>query len=185
MKNAASVLDFRYFPNRGKGRRARGFSRFEFLASVVLIGVLATVLLEYSLRYQEMTEKAVMEATVANLRSGLRLRIAELMMQDRLSEVGNLLTENPIAWLEAPPPNYIGKIDPITQKGIAEDGWYFNPLKRELVYVPRMSRFFTSEPEGEKVVRFKVAAKPRPHAEGSHRKHEGVEIIQINQYSWF
>lgn len=185
MKKAVSFLVSRHFPTRGKGRRAHGFSRFEFLASVVLIGALAAVLLEYSLRYQEMTEKTVMEATVVNLRSGLRLRIAELMMQDRLSEVGNLLTENPIDWLEAPPPNYIGKIDPITQKGIAEDGWYFNPLKRELVYLPRLSRFFTSETDGEKAVRFKVTAKPRLHAEGSNGKHEGVEIIQINQHTWF
>ena len=79
---------------------ARGFTRFEWLGTVLVIGVLVTALLHYLARYQDIARTAVMEMTVVNMRSGLRLRVAELMIADRNAEIGALVHENPIGWLE-------------------------------------------------------------------------------------
>ena len=72
---------------------------FELVVVIVITSVIVITLLNRFLYYQEMAEKSVMEMTVMNMRSGLRLRIAELIMQDRMSEAGRLLQENPITWL--------------------------------------------------------------------------------------
>ena len=126
---------------RWPGCRA-GFSRFELLASVVIIGVLAVVLLERMTRYQEIARTAVMEMTVSNLRSGLRLRVAELIMADRSAEIARLAGQNPVQWLQAPPANYRGQLTQADAVGLAADSWYFDPERQSLVYVlPRSGRF--------------------------------------------
>jgi hypothetical protein len=59
----------------GTGRRAS-----------VLIAIVAGVLLERALYYQEYAEMTAMKMTVANMRSGLRYKVADLIMNNRLSE---------------------------------------------------------------------------------------------------
>lgn len=168
-----------------KACQVKGFSRFELLVSVILIGVLTAVLLDYSLRYQERAEKAVMEATAINIRSGLRLRVAELMMQDRMREIGNLIGENPVNWLEKPPANYMGSVDSSSRISLPEGSWYFDASRRELIYLPRLSRFFKTDAAGEKAVRFRVTSKKKLQHAGGNISHEGVEFVLINEYTWF
>ncbi|HTN65137.1 MAG TPA: type II secretion system protein, partial [Burkholderiaceae bacterium] len=91
-------------------QRAHGASRLELLIAVIVIGIVAGLLLERLTRYQEYAEKTVMEATIANLRSGLRVRVAELMVGGQMGRMGDLLRENPITWLAAPPANYAGAL---------------------------------------------------------------------------
>lgn len=165
--------------------RSNGFSRFELLTTVVLIGVLAAVLLDYSLRYQERAEKAVMEATVAHIRSGLRVRIAELMIAERTAEIGNLVTENPVNWLASPPGNYIGSIRPSYQKDIPAGSWYFDAISRELVYLPKLHRFLNAKNAENNGVRFQVVAKKRSVSTTGNLQYEGVEFRQITKYTWF
>ena len=114
---------------------AQGFISFEWIGTVLIIGILATVLLHYLLRYQDIARATVMEATIANMRSGLRLRVAELMMANRNAEIGELVHENPIDWLETPPPNYLGAMKQIDPERIPPDSWYFDANQHELVYL--------------------------------------------------
>ena len=86
-------------------RRQRGFTIFELVVVMVIASVLAIILLNRLWYYQEVAEKAAMEMTVMNMRSGLRLRIADLMMQGRMNEMAQLVQENPINWLETLPAN--------------------------------------------------------------------------------
>ena len=72
-------------------RRQRGFTIFELVVVIVIASVLAIILLNRLWYYQEIAEKTAMEMTVMNMRSGLRLRIAELMMRDKMSEAGQLM----------------------------------------------------------------------------------------------
>lgn len=168
-------------------RRESGISKYEFLIRVTVVGLLAAFLLERFLYYQEYTEKTVMEATVINMRSGMRLRIAELMTENRSSEIGDLLKQNPIAWLERPPANYLGAFKTADLPEPAKDGWYFDIDKRELVYRLRLHRFFEGEGGEYPVVRFRVAAKTGDVKEGSNAatRTEGVEIVMLNRYKWF
>jgi len=121
-----------------------GFSLFEFFVAASVISLIAALLLERLLVYQEYAERTAMELTVTNMRSGLRLRTAEFMTQGRLHEVGKLINENPVRWLETPPPNYLGELAHPVPAALPQGNWYFETTTRELVYLPRDNRFFTA-----------------------------------------
>ena len=78
-----------------------GASRLELVVSIVLVGIFATVFLERTLYYQEYAEMTAMEMTVANMRTGLRYKVAELIMNNRMSEIATLADENPMTWLSS------------------------------------------------------------------------------------
>ncbi|WP_148415467.1 hypothetical protein [Noviherbaspirillum massiliense] len=172
---------------RGRKSREGGFSRFEFGVCTILAGVLAAVFLHYLLRYQEQAEKIAMETTVINMRSGLRLRIAELMTLDRMNEAGTLLQENPVNWLETPPPNYLGEMADSTRADIPAGNWYFDTARRELVYLPRLARYFEADPGAETAIRFRVTAIfSSPSGNGkAQAKAQGIAIVPVHSYIWF
>lgn len=168
-------------------RRDRGISKYEFLIQVVIAGILAAFLLERFQYYQEYAEKSVMESTVINMRSGMRLRIAALMMDNKPEEIGALLKENPVSWLDRPPANYLGVLERGDQ--IAKDryGWYFDAVNNELVYKPHLSRFLQPAPGSSGVIRFRITAKviAGKNEKGIYTRAEGLEIVSIGQYAWF
>lgn len=94
---------------------------------------------------QEYAEKTAMEMTVANMRTGLRYKMAELMIQHRLAEMPNLLGENPINWLAKPPDNYAGEfVNP--ELGVIRPGdWYFDKGQRKLFFRLNHSRYFEGD----------------------------------------
>lgn len=167
-------------------KKQTGFTLLELAVAGIVIGILATILLNRMQRYQEIAEKTVMEATVVNMRSGLRLRVAELMMQDRMDEMGSLSRENPIAWLEAPPPNYLGQLAQPEQHAIPPGNWYFDQGRQELVYLPDRGRYFKPGPDREKAIRFHVTAVTRKQGEGDNARTrvEGVTLAPVKPYDW-
>jgi competence protein ComGC len=177
--------------SRAALHKPRGASRLEALIVVLLIGIVVALLLERLTRYQEYAEKAVMEATIANMRSGLRIRVAELMINGEMAQMPNLLQENPITWLAAPPANYAGVLQPATAKVPAPGHWYFDAPAGQLVYLPQHHRFFRAGADGKREVRWQVmplpipplpytAAPPRP----SSAKVEGIALRAITFYQW-
>ncbi len=137
--------------------REHGFSLFEFFIAAGVISLIAAFLLDRLLIYQDYAERTAMEMTVVNMRSGLRLRVAELMTQGRLHEVGKLANENPVRWLETPPPNYLGELAHPVPKTLEQGNWYFDTTTREIVYLPRNDRFFMSVwGDRKEAIRFQV-----------------------------
>ena len=110
---------------------ARGFTLFELAVSLAIISVLATVLLARLYRYQEMAEKAAMEATVRLVKTGLQIRLAELIITNRQAQVPQLEEEDPLRWLDTKPANYGGAYRLPAHPGT----WYFDEQARQLVYV--------------------------------------------------
>jgi prepilin-type N-terminal cleavage/methylation domain-containing protein len=169
-----------------RGERPGGFTLFEFAVVVVIVGVLAIVLLERLLVYQEYAEKTAMEMTVRNVRTGLRYQIADLMNQDRMREVDRLLNENPVTWLETPPPNYLGQFRNPAPDQIAPGNWYFDTAKRELVYLPNRKRFFKPGGTGRDEIRFRVTAVrgSQKLIKGSEPSVQGLTLNLLNSYQW-
>ena len=159
--------------------REHGFSLFEFFIAAGVISVIAALLLDRLLDYQEYAERTAMEVTVVNMRSGLRLRVAELMTQDRMHEVGKLINENPVRWLETPPPNYLGELAHPVAKTLPQGNWYFDTTTRELVYLPRDSRLFSGQKE---VMRFRVMSVRQALGEagGSGSHIEWVALVRTS-----
>ena len=163
--------------------REHGSSLFEFFIAAGVISVIAVLLLDRLLSYQEYAEKAAMELTVVNMRSGLRLRTAELMTQDRLHELGKLINENPLRWLETPPPNYLGELARPELKALAQGNWYFDTSTRELVYLPHDNRFFMAPWRDRKeAMRFQVMSMRQALGTGekSETRIEWVTLARTN-----
>lgn len=161
-----------------------GFTLLELSIVVLLIGILASVLLNRTLRYQEFAEKTVVEATVANMRSGLRYRIAELMMSDRMNEMGSLSHENPMSWLKTPPSNYLGHLGQAQAQRIPPGSWYFDTERHELVYLLQHVRYFQPGPDGQKAMRFRVTASTRKNAANDSIRVEGIRLAPVASYDW-
>ena len=134
-------------------------------------------------RYQELAEKTVVEATVANMRSGLRYRIAELMVNGRMNEMGSLSSENPMFWLKAPPSNYLGQVAQQGQR-IPPGSWYFDPQRHELVYLLQHSRYFQPGPDRKKLIRFRVLTSTQKQAANTSARVEGISLVPVGPYEW-
>lgn len=164
--------------------RQSGSNLLELAVAGTLIGIIAAVFLSYMLRYQEVAEKTVMEATVINMRTGLNLRMAELMVQDKMHEMDAVARENPINWLAGPPPNYLGQLDNPVPEKLARGSWYFDNSHQQLVYLPDRSRHLKPAPDGEKLIRFRVTAQISPGRNGAPPRVEGVTLSPVIPYDW-
>lgn len=163
--------------------REHGSSLFEFFIAAGVISLIAVLLLDRLLTYQEYAERAAMELTVVNMRSGLRLHVAELMTQGRLHEVGKLINENPVRWLEAPPPNYLGELSQPAPKTLTHEIWYFDTTRRELVYLPHDNRFLLAPwRDRTEVMRFQIISVSQALGKGekSESRIEWVTLAQTN-----
>ena len=167
-------------------RRAGGHTRFELLVAVCLIAILAGVLLERLLYYQEQAERTAMETTIMHIRSGMRWHVADLMTQQRSHEIGAMLEQNPVRWLQRPPAGYLGALTELPEGGVPGGSWYFDSLRHELVYVPQLKRFLSGGLEGREI-RFQVQAKISTWKKNGDAAEnaEGIDISVGQPYRWF
>ena len=161
------------------GRQA-GISLFESIALVVVAGVLIIVLLQQLVHYQAMAKSAVMEMTVENMRSGLRLRVAELMIANRNAEMADLLQQNPVTWLDAPPANYLGQLQQPDRAKLPLDSWYFDLGQHELVYLFPTNNMAWRSPAGAPVsvrsLHIRVTARRQANGATGGSVAEGVSL---------
>lgn len=119
---------------------------------VVLIGVLAGALLHTLLRVQEQAEKAVFEMTVRSLSHALRIHAYRTWGQALTAgEEAQLLATNPVFWLEAPMPGYIGESAPGQPTWLPAGGWGYDRTGQELLYRPRLQRHLAIAGNGESI----------------------------------
>ena len=161
-------------------RQQAGFSGFEWIAWLLITGVLILVLLQQLVHYQALARVAVMDMTVTNMRSGLRLRVAELMMANRTDEIGALLQQNPIVWLDTPPANYLGQLQQPNRDKLPLDSWYFDPGLHELIYLFQKSDIESGVPDGvaagAKSLHVRVVARKRTATIAARNNAEGVSL---------
>ena len=174
----------------GTRKRAQAFTLFELVVVVTVIAVLAVVLAEHLLTYQERAEKAAMEQVVVVLRSALQLRVAGLLVRDRMNDIKRLETDNPMDWLSDRPANYIGVFADPPAEDISAGNWYFDGRNRQLVYVPERTRHFVPGRDGQTAIRFHVHVDVGvlPGEQGQANPMRGLSSMQltaIEPYNWF
>lgn len=165
-------------------KKNAGAGKLEAMMALLMISILAAALLERLLLYQEIAEKTAMETTVINLRSALRLQVAELRMQNRTQELIRLVETNPIEWLGAPPPNYAGERVNPSASAIPPGNWCFDRSRRQLIYRPQRTRLLKVSGEEEKLIRYQVTATIRKDKDGTPTGAEGLAFSLMSQYDW-
>lgn len=160
-----------------------GASLFEFAIAIIIIGVLATVLLNRLGYYKEMLEKAAMDSTLRNIKTGLQVQLAELIVTNRQALADRLEYEDPVKWLDEKPSNYGG----IYRTPPSTGTWYFDPAAHELVYVVDTgSRLELDGGASPKQVRFRARLiKDRLRLFGNDVEGvAGVALLPIKPYRW-
>ena len=162
--------------------RARGFSLFELAIAVALIGILAGVLLERMVYYQELAEKAAMEQVAMDVRSSVNLRVAELVLENRFRDLNALVLQNPLDLLARKPQNYLGVLDESAPECVAQGGWYFDSKSKEVVYCPDLGRYFTPDERGQKRAAWRIVLVPG--AKGAEAP-QWARFELVKPYRWF
>lgn len=147
---------------------------------VIVAGICATILLERLLAYAEAAEKYAMEATLSRLHSALYARVAYYAMRQENAAIAALPGASPFVTADAAAPNYLGEFDgvPVEASG---GRWLFDRGRRELVYLPRLSRYLEGGAgrEAPAYLRFKVRL-----AESPQKSYTAVALEPVEAYVW-
>ena len=163
-------------------RRRRAFSLIEFAVVVALIAVFAGVLLERTVYYQEVAEKASMEQVAADLRSSVNLRVAELVLENRFTELDALLLKNPFDLLARKPQNYLGVLEAPSREKAPQGNWYFDNKAKEVVYCIDLGRYFSPDEQGMKRVAWRIVGVP---GNGKLPGPQWARLELARPYQWF
>ena len=168
----------------GRGRQG-GASQLELAVSIVLLAIFLAVLLDRAFYYQEYAEKTAMEMTVANMRTGLRYKIAGLILDNRLSEIATLADENPVNWLAQSPQNYLGEFDSLPRDGTAGK-WFFDKRAGELVYTVNNRRHSVPNDGRDFTIRYRAARTQGAVTTSmpGTRPQVWVDLRQREAYTW-
>lgn len=163
-----------------------GASFVEFAVCIALMGIVLGVLLERALYYQEYAEKTAMESTAENIRTGLRYKVADLILANRVPEIPALADENPMDWLAERPPNYLGEMD-FAPADEPEGQWYFDKRNHELVYTVNNRRHFSPSTYRDFSVRYRTMRVSTGAVTDSSPNVAGtwVSLVLVAEYGWF
>jgi general secretion pathway protein G len=162
-----------------------GLTLIELLVSTIVVLLLAGVLLDRLLYYQEAAEKARIELEIVKLRLALQARIGALIAEHKVVNFGALLHENPVTWLDAPMPGYRGELGPAEAELMTGGTWYFDREAAQLVYVVNNGRYFSAHRSGRKCIRLHVKL-VRAQSSGANEDTAvlGLQVTPAEPYRW-
>ena len=171
--------------SRGRRCAGPGFTLIELIIVVCIVALCAALLLDRLRFYQEAAEKAVMEYTVATLKSALQLQVAALLVRGEEKKIGALARANPVDWLMEPPTGYRGEFR-APQPAVPPGSWYFDATRSELVYVPNIDAHLERLADGSKRLRFRVRLSFEPaEADSEGRRFAAMGVEAVTPYTWF
>lgn len=163
--------------------RRRGVTRLERVLALVLFAGFVGIFLDRMSFYQEYAEKTAMELTAANIRAGLRSRVAELILANRAADIARLADDNPINFLDKLPYNYVGEFDSAPPEPVAGK-WYYDRQTRELVYSVNNRRHFASLAGANPVVRFQTTPVSVESGNPQNGRDVWVKFGPKDDYRW-
>lgn len=166
--------------------RQSGISRLELAVAIAVFAVLAGVLLERLLYVEEYAEMTAMELTVANMRTGLRNRMGDMLIRDQVSEIATLADENPVNWLENRPESYLGEFDGAPDQDL-RGTWYYDRNSHEIVYTANLRRHCAPVGSEDCSTRLRAVALPVPPAGTAEGKRtpQWVALVKTSSGTWF
>lgn len=165
-------------------RRGAGFTLFEVTVVICVVALLAAIGAERMLRYAELAEQSGMETTVSTLRSALALQFAARYLRGDRAGIDALASQNPFEWLARQPENYLGVLQGPGYAGLARGAWYFDPVRREAVYLPQRTRYLVAD-AADPAIRFAARVVFAPvAAEGKEAVLQSLDMAPVRPYRW-
>jgi general secretion pathway protein G len=166
----------------------RGFSTFELVVVITVIGVLLAIAVSRIWPWQVAAERAAMENVLGGLRSALGIKVAHYIARDQMGSIIGLVSANPMNELAEIPKNYVGEADGFSPPAVEGGSWLFDRSQRVLVYRVRNLGFFEGGAGVPAYVRFAV----EPVYTDSNRNGrfdkgdqiQGVRISALDPYRW-
>jgi general secretion pathway protein G len=166
-----------------------GFSLIELLVVIAILSVLISLFLNRVEYFQELAEKTAMEENVGAIQSALTMEHSKHYVRGNPADINRLATENPMKWLQKPPPNYAGEFYDPKPATVAPGNWIFDLKTRELIYVPSRTEHFVSSRDGQKWIRFHIDMQYEQIKSGgvvgSNKELVGAVFKSIENISWF
>jgi len=147
---------------------------------VIIVGILATVLLERLLTYAEAAEKAAMEATLSRLHAALYTRVAYLAMRGKYEAIEAFPAQSPFVTGAMKASNYVGEFVGLPTE-VEGGSWFFDRVRNELVYVPKLKRYLQADPDDQAMprLRFRVEV-----LRSSKTAFTGVSLRPVGSPQW-
>ena len=143
--NAPACAPTRHRPD--SLRYMRGARLLELIIVLIIVGIVSAGLFERTLLIQMEAEKTSVTQIVGRLRAAVRMRVAEHVIKGRSDRLAALVGCNPMNFLAEKPANYVGELDAAPMDGRDSPVWYFDRIRRILVYLPQEHRWFGDEPQ--------------------------------------
>jgi len=173
--------------SRPKSRSA-GFTLFELIIVIILVGMFAGVLLGRFQMYQEAAEKAAMEQTAGAIRSALNIQLAALIARGKAEDIPRLAALNPVTLLAEKQRNYVGEYYDTAGSDIPPGSWYYDLKNRQLVYLVDRGAHFLPDKSGKKWVRYRVGLVHNDALPGAgnapNREIAGITFTEVEPYVW-
>ncbi len=165
--------------------KAQGFSLFELIVVILLIGIFMTLAIDNLLRLQVDAERASVQHVIGSLNSAINLEAAERVVKQGVSSLKALENTNPMAYVSETPFSYAGLYSDLAASSAANASWYFDPDAKILVYKVRNQKYFKSELEGTPRIRLKVTLIYSDNsATGPASAIRGVHLQSLDNYNW-
>lgn len=132
------------------------FARFE-LAVIAAIALVAGIVF---LAVEAQSERLAMTLAIRNMRSGLRLAVAERLMRGEDAQIARIAAANPL--------DFLGP----REGGAPDARWQFDAGRGELVYRPRIRAAFGGSDE----LRWRIDATP-----AANGRIVGLRLVEVVQ----
>jgi len=165
--------------------RQRGFSLFEIVVVVLLIGVLMSIAIDRMLQLQIAAEKVSVQQFLGNLRGAINLQAADLVLHKGMASVRSLENSNPIQYLQELPENYLGVKSDRNAGRLKKGSWFFDPNENILVYIVDNTDYFETDLPGTPRIRFRVSLIYKDNADARRDNSiRGVAVKSLDNYHW-
>lgn len=132
-----STLEQRKFLHKApvSQRRSAGFSMFELVVFIIAVAIIYATAANRFAEFPGQAERANFLAISTQLQSAINLEMMLGVGVGRIGSARKLEGINPMELLLEPPVNYIGAFSAVDTARMERRVWYFDNLRRELVYL--------------------------------------------------
>lgn len=167
----------------------RGFTLIELIVVIIIVVVMMGLFLDRVLFYREQAEKTAMVEVAGAIQTALIMQYGQILTRGKPSDLSALVQDNPMNWLQKEPRNYAGEFYAPTPRSVAPGNWVFDLKSRDLIYILNNANYFKPGKDGQKWIRFHVAANHEisrlPSLRNAPPELTGTVFEPVEPYSWF